>query len=84
MTTENFILQYRLIQTSQTGGQWYSDTSPFSIPWYNFKCKQFDMKTGSANASGRHPKSCLGQVFRIKIGSFAVLKEFVIQTHALV
>jgi hypothetical protein len=20
-------------QTSQTGGQWYSDTSPFSIPW---------------------------------------------------
>ena len=22
----------RLIQTSQTGGQWYSDTSPFSIP----------------------------------------------------
>jgi hypothetical protein len=25
-------LQNRLIQTSQTGGQWYSDTSPFSIP----------------------------------------------------
>jgi hypothetical protein len=22
------------IQTSQTGGQWYSDTSPFSIPWF--------------------------------------------------
>jgi hypothetical protein len=28
-------LQNRLIQTSQTGGQWYSDTSPFSIPWWN-------------------------------------------------
>ncbi len=28
-----FNLQNRLIQTSQTGGQWYSDTSPFSIPW---------------------------------------------------
>ena len=28
-----FHLQNRLIQTSQTGGQWYSDTSPFSIPW---------------------------------------------------
>jgi hypothetical protein len=28
-------LQNRLIQTSQTGGQWYSDTSPFSIPWTN-------------------------------------------------
>jgi hypothetical protein len=35
MTTDNFwfYLQNRLIQTSQTGGQWYSDTSPFSIPW---------------------------------------------------
>jgi hypothetical protein len=26
-------LQNRLVQTSQTGGKWYSDTSPFSIPW---------------------------------------------------
>ncbi len=35
MTTDNFCfyLQNRLIQTSQTVGQWYSDTSPFSIPW---------------------------------------------------
>jgi hypothetical protein len=35
MTTDNFgfYLQNRLRQTSQTGGQWYSDTSPFSIPW---------------------------------------------------
>ncbi len=35
MTTDNlcFYLQNRLIQTGQTGGQWYSDTSPFSIPW---------------------------------------------------
>ncbi len=35
MTTDNFCfyLQNRLIQTGQTGGQWYSDTSPFSIPW---------------------------------------------------
>ncbi len=34
MTTENlcFNLQNRLIQTSQTGGQQYKDTSPFSIP----------------------------------------------------
>jgi hypothetical protein len=34
MTAENFCfyLQNRLIQTGQTGGQWYSDTSPFSIP----------------------------------------------------
>ena len=36
MTTENFCfyLQNRLIQTSQTGGQRYSDISPFSIPWF--------------------------------------------------
>jgi hypothetical protein len=31
-TSDNFCfyLQNRLIQTSQIGGQWYSDTSPFS------------------------------------------------------
>ncbi len=35
MTTDNFCfyLQNRQIQASQTGGQQYSDTSPFSIPW---------------------------------------------------
>jgi hypothetical protein len=26
-------LSYSWFQTSQTGGQWYTDTSPFSIPW---------------------------------------------------
>jgi hypothetical protein len=36
VTTDNFCfyVQNRLIQTSQTGGQQYSDASPFSIPWY--------------------------------------------------
>jgi len=35
MTTDNFCcyLINRLIQTSKTGGKWYSYTSPFSIPW---------------------------------------------------
>jgi len=35
MTTDNFCFYFQniLIQTSQTGGQWYSDTSSFSIPW---------------------------------------------------
>ena len=35
MRTVNFCLylQNRLIQTGQTGGQQYGDTSPFSIPW---------------------------------------------------
>ncbi len=38
ITTDNlcFYLQNRLIQTSQTGGQRYSDTSSFSIPWFMF------------------------------------------------
>ncbi len=31
-----FYLQNRLIQTSQTEGQWYSDTSSFSIPWFDY------------------------------------------------
>ncbi len=37
MKTDNFCfyLQNSLIQTSQTGGQWYSDTSPFIITWFN-------------------------------------------------
>jgi hypothetical protein len=30
-------LQNGLIQTSQTGGQWCSDTSPFSIPWFWYR-----------------------------------------------
>jgi hypothetical protein len=34
MTTSNFCfyLQNRLIQTGETGGEWYSDTSPYNIP----------------------------------------------------
>ncbi len=40
----------RLIQTSQTGGQWYSDTSPFSIPWikilFHPKIQIFCLKRG--------------------------------------
>ncbi len=37
MTTDHFCfyLQNRVIQTSQTGGQQYSDTSLFSTPWFN-------------------------------------------------
>ncbi len=41
MATDNFCfyLQNRLIQTSKTGGQRYSDTSPFSIPWFNINLR---------------------------------------------
>jgi hypothetical protein len=43
MTTDNFCfyLQNRLIQTSQTGGQGYSDTFPFSTPWLERKTVHF-------------------------------------------
>ncbi len=39
MTTDNFhfYLQNRLIQTGQTGGQLYSDTYPFSVPWKRYQ-----------------------------------------------
>ncbi len=42
MTTDIFCfyLQNRLIQTSQTGGQWYSDTFPFSIPCPRYLSRQ--------------------------------------------
>jgi len=30
-----FYLQNRLIQTGQTGGQQYSNTSPFSVSWFD-------------------------------------------------
>jgi hypothetical protein len=30
---KNCQLSYSGFQSSQIGGQWYSDTSPFSIPW---------------------------------------------------
>jgi hypothetical protein len=48
MATDNFCfyLQNRLIQTGQTGGQRYSDTSPFCIPWSNtlvFVTKNYDI-----------------------------------------
>jgi hypothetical protein len=39
MTTDNFrfYLQNRLIETGQTGGQLYSDTSPFSVPCAGYR-----------------------------------------------
>jgi hypothetical protein len=43
MTTDNFCfyLQNRLIPTGQTGGQPYSDTSPFSIPCGNIQKQKY-------------------------------------------
>jgi hypothetical protein len=46
MTTDNFCfyLQNRLIQTSQKGGEWYSDISSFSIPWIGLLFTDLRMK----------------------------------------
>jgi hypothetical protein len=56
MTTDNFCfyLQNRLIQTSQTGGQWYSDTSPFSIPYlvYDLGYKNWTKKNLKSSGQG--------------------------------
>ncbi len=41
---DNWQLQNRLIQTSQTKGQRYSDISPFSIPW-SYTPPYFDTKS---------------------------------------
>jgi hypothetical protein len=67
MTTENFCfyLQNGLIQISQTGGHWYSDTSyPFSFPSSN---------VGSVITNGREHRSCLGRVFNSKLSHNATL-----------
>jgi hypothetical protein len=57
MTTDNFCfyLQNRLIQTSQTGGQRYSDTFPFSIPWFNTKTIEMILKRVMARVFNPFP-----------------------------
>ncbi len=59
MTTNNFCfyLQNRLIQTSQTGGQWYSDTSSFSIPCYNILYNGLDLRILANEVGWRFAKT---------------------------
>ncbi len=38
---KNCQLSYSWYQTSQTGGQWYSNTSPFSIPCSSVQCHKY-------------------------------------------
>jgi hypothetical protein len=51
ITTDNFCfyLHKRLIQTSQTGGQRYSDTSLFSIPWFQALKKKYYLQAKFAS-----------------------------------
>ncbi len=48
MITDNFCFyfQNRLFQTSQTGGQWYTETSPFSIPCPILKNVTYQLQFG--------------------------------------
>jgi hypothetical protein len=55
-------LQNRLILTSQTGGQRYSDTSPFSIPW-------FHILRSTAAAKSKKDISSEKEVSSFEIGS---------------
>jgi hypothetical protein len=54
MTTDNFCcyLQNRLIQASQTGGQWYSATSPLGFPALRFSPVAFVL-SGKSHQKGR-------------------------------
>jgi len=45
--------------TNQTGGQWYSDTSPFSIPWLKTRPEHH---FGYPPIPFSHPKNCTSQV----------------------
>jgi hypothetical protein len=55
MTTDNFCFYFqdRLIQTSQTRAQWYSDTSPFSIPWLNYLFQLADRESRESHERER-------------------------------
>ncbi len=87
MTTNNFCfyLQNRLIQTSQTGGQWYNDTSPFSIPWIEgnlfYHCttadgNKFNIDSSADNCwSFKHMLSSSKKSKKIKVQNILLLPE---------
>ncbi len=60
ITTDNFCfyLQNRLIQTNQTGGQQYSDTSPFSIPCFRATMKLLYLRLLSAKIKSKNVTDC--------------------------
>jgi hypothetical protein len=73
MTTDNFCfyLQNRPAQTSQTGGQWCSDSFPFSTPWV-------EQSTHDPKIEGLSPATA--DTGRVKIGNnyiqFCCLKRY--------
>ena len=73
MTRDNFCfyLQNRLIQTSQTGGQWYSDTSPFfpaliTTKWVKSTLKLIFLKLISNSLITKYMMKNLDSVINIR------------------
>jgi hypothetical protein len=66
MATDNFCfyLQNRLIQTSQTGGQWYSYTFPFSIPCLQPHLQMLNLAMDKLQLTGQN----LGRVYNFRNG----------------
>jgi hypothetical protein len=64
MTIDNFCFywQNRLIQTSQTGGQWYSDTSPLVFP-----VEMSDWSSTSKSTDGVSLPSIKNDISKIKL-----------------
>ncbi len=52
---KNCQLSYRWFQTSQTGRQWHSDTSPSSIPRPNHSLSFFNSRAGWVGLLGFNP-----------------------------
>jgi hypothetical protein len=59
METDHFCFysQNRLIQSSQTGGQQYSNYSPFSFPWLDYSGKSY--RSGRSSTVDLHVTSSL-------------------------
>ncbi len=64
-------MSYSWFQTSQTGGQWYNDTSPFSIPWL---CH---------NAEGRILFIIIKNVIMLSVALYLLLKLNVIMLNVI-
>jgi hypothetical protein len=59
-----FYLQNRLIQTIETGGQWYSGTSPFCIPWpRQYLCLRFRRHESQVPHAVHHRQAADAAVF---------------------
>jgi hypothetical protein len=73
-----FYLQNRLIQTSQTGGQWYSDTSPFSIP-----CAQHSLQCTMDIIYGKMPVDVQTQKLLLRTANLTHHRDISMFCHCI-